>query len=79
MVHLKYEMSSFILPFQVPVQLPLISALSKLRISIPSDLRPVEARESILLALEELGTRFPQGFPKLNPVKVKISCSHIFE
>ncbi|XP_038889178.1 DExH-box ATP-dependent RNA helicase DExH10 isoform X2 [Benincasa hispida] len=53
----------------VPVQLPLISALSKLRISIPSDLRPVEARESILLALEELGTRFPQGFPKLNPVK----------
>ncbi|CAK9325858.1 unnamed protein product [Citrullus colocynthis] len=53
----------------VPVQLPLISALSKLRISIPSDLRPVEARESILLALEELGTRFPHGFPKLNPVK----------
>ncbi|CAK9170681.1 unnamed protein product [Ilex paraguariensis] len=53
----------------VPVQLPLISALSKLRISVPSDLRPVEARQSILLAVQELGKRFPQGLPKLNPVK----------
>ncbi|KAK7251471.1 hypothetical protein RIF29_34702 [Crotalaria pallida] len=53
----------------VPVQLPLISALSKLRIFIPPDLRPLEARQSILLAVQELGNRFPQGFPKLNPVK----------
>ncbi|XP_057955218.1 DExH-box ATP-dependent RNA helicase DExH10 isoform X2 [Malania oleifera] len=53
----------------VPVQLSLISALSKLRISIPSDLRPLEARQSILLAIQELGNRFPQGLPKLNPVK----------
>ncbi|GMY35165.1 DExH-box ATP-dependent RNA helicase DExH10 [Fagus crenata] len=53
----------------VPVQLPLISALSKLMISIPSDLRPLEARQSILLALQELKSRFPQGLPKLNPVK----------
>ncbi|PON79903.1 ATP-dependent RNA helicase Ski [Trema orientale] len=52
----------------VPVQLPLISALSRLRISIPPDLRPLEARQSILLAVQELGTRFPQGLPKLNPV-----------
>ncbi|XP_010467134.1 PREDICTED: DExH-box ATP-dependent RNA helicase DExH10 [Camelina sativa] len=53
----------------VPVQLPLISALSRLRVSVPSDLRPVEARQSILLALEELTNRFPLGFPKLHPVK----------
>ncbi|KAI9118765.1 hypothetical protein K1719_010210 [Acacia pycnantha] len=53
----------------VPVQLPLISALSKLRVAIPSDLRPLEARQSILLAVQELGNRFPQGLPKLNPVK----------
>ncbi|XP_071715485.1 DExH-box ATP-dependent RNA helicase DExH10 [Rutidosis leptorrhynchoides] len=53
----------------VPVQLPLISALSKLRISIPSDLRPMEARQSVLLAVQELEKRFPQGLPKLNPVK----------
>nr|XP_043623960.1 DExH-box ATP-dependent RNA helicase DExH10 [Erigeron canadensis] len=53
----------------VPVQLPLISALSKLRISIPSDLRPIEARQNVLLAVEELEKRFPQGLPRLNPVK----------
>ncbi|RDY13675.1 DExH-box ATP-dependent RNA helicase DExH10, partial [Mucuna pruriens] len=53
----------------VPVQLPLISALGKLRIAIPSDLRPLEARQSILLAVQELGNRFPQGLPKLHPVK----------
>ncbi|KAL2229213.1 DExH-box ATP-dependent RNA helicase DExH10 [Sesamum indicum] len=53
----------------VPVQLPLISALSKLRLSIPSDLRPTEARQSILLAVQELEKRYPQGLPKLNPVK----------
>ncbi|KAK9989592.1 hypothetical protein SO802_029831 [Lithocarpus litseifolius] len=64
----------------VPVQLPLISALSKLMISIPSDLRPLEARQSILLALQELSTRFPQGLPKLNPVKdMGIEDSEIVE
>ncbi|XXG57937.1 hypothetical protein AAC387_Pa04g0380 [Persea americana] len=53
----------------VPVQLPLICALSSIRISFPSDLRPVEARQSILLAVQELETRFPKGIPKLHPVK----------
>ncbi|KAL9330066.1 hypothetical protein ACSQ67_005069 [Phaseolus vulgaris] len=53
----------------VPVQLPLISTLGKLRVSIPSDLRPLEARQSVLLALHELINRFPGGIPKLNPVK----------
>ncbi|KAL0337166.1 UNVERIFIED_CONTAM: DExH-box ATP-dependent RNA helicase DExH10 [Sesamum calycinum] len=32
---------------QVPVQLPLISGLSKLRLSIPADLRPTEARKDM--------------------------------
>ncbi|XP_027339967.1 DExH-box ATP-dependent RNA helicase DExH10 isoform X1 [Abrus precatorius] len=64
----------------VPVQLPLISALSKLRIFIPPDLRPLEARQSILLALQELGNRFPQGLPKLNPVKdMNVQDSEIVE
>ncbi|XP_027919030.1 DExH-box ATP-dependent RNA helicase DExH10 [Vigna unguiculata] len=53
----------------VPVQLPLISTLGKLRVSIPSDLRPLEARQSVLLAVQELVNRFPGGLPKLNPVK----------
>lgn len=56
------------------MQLPLISGISKLRISIPSDLRPVEARQSILLAVQELERRFSQGLPKLNPVKVCHFC-----
>ncbi|XP_042378817.1 DExH-box ATP-dependent RNA helicase DExH10 [Zingiber officinale] len=53
----------------VPVPLPLISGLSSIRIAIPSDLRPAEARQNILLALQELGNRYPQGLPKLHPVK----------
>lgn len=56
------------------MQLPLISALGRLRISVPPDLRPLEARQSILLAVQELGNRFPQGLPKLNPVSVTMIC-----
>ncbi|KAK1577381.1 hypothetical protein Q3G72_021268 [Acer saccharum] len=64
----------------VPVQLPLISALSKIRISVPPDLRPLEARQSILLAVQDLESRFPQGLPKLNPVKdMKIEDHDIVE
>ncbi|XP_019446453.1 PREDICTED: DExH-box ATP-dependent RNA helicase DExH10-like [Lupinus angustifolius] len=64
----------------VPVQLALISSLSKLKVFIPSDLRPLEARQNILLAVQELGNRFPQGFPKLNPVKdMKIKDPEIVE
>uniref|UniRef100_A0A2P2MK80 RNA helicase n=1 Tax=Rhizophora mucronata TaxID=61149 RepID=A0A2P2MK80_RHIMU len=64
----------------VPVQLPLISALSKIRISIPPDLRPLEARQSILLAVQELQTRFPEGLPRLNPVKdMKIEDPEIID
>ncbi|GLT80298.1 hypothetical protein SLA2020_517460 [Shorea laevis] len=64
----------------VPVQLPLISALSKIRISIPPDLRPLEARQNILLAVQGLETRFPQGLPKLNPVTdMKIEDPEIVE
>ncbi|XP_021715893.1 DExH-box ATP-dependent RNA helicase DExH10-like [Chenopodium quinoa] len=53
----------------VPVQLSFIAALSKLRISVPPDLRPVDARQSLLLGVQELEKRFSQGLPKLNPVK----------
>lgn len=64
----------------VPVQLALISALSKIRISIPPDLRPLEARQNILLAVQGLETRFPEGLPKLNPVTdMKIEDPEIVE
>ncbi|CAA0818719.1 Protein HUA ENHANCER 2 [Striga hermonthica] len=53
----------------VPVQLPLLSAVSKLRISVPSDLRPMEARQDVLTGVQELEKRFPLGLPKLDPAK----------
>ncbi|KAM0828724.1 hypothetical protein ACQ4PT_067356 [Festuca glaucescens] len=52
----------------VPVPLPLVSGLSSVRINIPSDLRPPEARQNILSAVQELGKRYPQGLPKLHPI-----------
>ncbi|KAH0773738.1 hypothetical protein KY290_010875 [Solanum tuberosum] len=61
----------------VPIQLPLISSLSKLRISVPSDLRPLEARQSIFLAVQELEKGFPEGLPKLNPVKGDIYLTRV--
>ncbi|KAH9305965.1 hypothetical protein KI387_010369 [Taxus chinensis] len=53
----------------VPVQLPLICSLSALRVAIPQDLRPQEARQSVLMAVQELEKRFPKGVPKLDPVE----------
>ncbi|AQK90667.1 DExH-box ATP-dependent RNA helicase DExH10 [Zea mays] len=52
----------------VPVPLPLVSGLSSVRINIPPDLRPPEARQNILSAVQELGKRYPQGLPKLHPI-----------
>lgn len=53
----------------VPVPLPLLSGLSSIRIAVPPDLRPAEARQTVLLAVQELGKRYPLGLPKLHPVK----------
>ncbi|XP_006662774.2 DExH-box ATP-dependent RNA helicase DExH10 [Oryza brachyantha] len=53
----------------VPVPLPLLSGLSSVRINIPPDLRPSEARQNILFAVQELGKRYTQGLPKLDPIK----------
>ncbi|GLJ10341.1 hypothetical protein SUGI_0126470 [Cryptomeria japonica] len=53
----------------VPVQLPLICSLSALRVAIPQDLRPPEARQSVLMAVQELEKRFPKGLPKLDPIE----------
>ncbi|KAL2944212.1 DExH-box ATP-dependent RNA helicase DExH10 [Bienertia sinuspersici] len=55
----------------VPVQLPLIAALSKVRLSIPPDLRPVDSRQSILLAVQELERRFPQGLQSLKDMGIE--------
>ncbi|XP_024386921.1 DExH-box ATP-dependent RNA helicase DExH10 [Physcomitrium patens] len=53
----------------VPVRMPLICAISTLRVAAPRDLRPPEARQSVLMAVQELERRFPDGFPKLDPVE----------
>ncbi|BBN07456.1 ATP-dependent RNA helicase DOB1 [Marchantia polymorpha subsp. ruderalis] len=52
----------------VPVQMPLICGISALRVAVPGDLRPADARQSILLAVQELERRFPDGLPKLDPI-----------
>jgi hypothetical protein len=38
----------------VPVALPLVAAISTLRISVPQDLRPADARRAVLLSLQEV-------------------------
>lgn len=53
----------------VPVQMSLICGVSALRVAVPQDLRPVEARQSVLMAIQELERRFPDGLPKLDPIE----------
>ncbi|KAH7431683.1 hypothetical protein KP509_08G061100 [Ceratopteris richardii] len=53
----------------IPVQMSLICGVSALRVAIPQDLRPPEARQSVYMAIEELHKRFPEGLPKLDPVE----------
>lgn len=69
---------------KVPVRMPLICAISALRVAAPHDLRPPEARQSVLMAVDELKRRFPDGFPKLDPIEVGVlsvfgmgCCSHV--
>lgn len=50
--------------------MPFLCGLSSVRIAIPSDLRPSEARQNVLFAVQELAKRYPQGLPKLHPLKV---------
>ena len=52
------------------MQIPLICAISALRVAAPHDLRPPEAQQSVLMAVQELELRYPDGFPKLDPIKV---------
>jgi superfamily II RNA helicase len=54
---------------QVPVPMQMICAISALRVSVPNDLRPPEARRIVLMAVQELDRRFPDGVPKLDPIE----------
>eukprot|EP00850_Spirogloea_muscicola_P022162 SM000280S10717 [mRNA] locus=s280:13847:18973:+ [translate_table: standard] len=53
----------------IPVSLPLLNRISAVRVAVPQDLRPMPARESVQLAVQELQKRFPDGIPLLDPIE----------
>ncbi|GAB4813622.1 hypothetical protein N2152v2_000668 [Parachlorella kessleri] len=53
----------------IPVQLPLLTAISTLRISIPPDLRAPDSRRAVLLTLRELPKRYGPRLPELDPLQ----------
>ncbi|XP_076812190.1 exosome RNA helicase MTR4-like [Clavelina lepadiformis] len=53
----------------IPVMIQLITAISSVRLFLPKDLRPLDNRQSLLLSLEEVNKRFPDGIPLLDPVE----------
>eukprot|EP00887_Chlorella_sp_A99_P001342 scaffold14.g1342.t1 len=54
-------------PLVVPVSLQELASISSVRIFIPRDLRPPEARARGASALAEVEKRFPNGLPLLDP------------
>ncbi|KAN0061634.1 ATP-dependent RNA helicase mtr4 [Thecaphora frezii] len=53
----------------VPVLLSTIMRLSGIRIFLPKDLRPSEARATVAKNLAEVKRRFAKGVPELDPIK----------
>ncbi|GBF91342.1 hypothetical protein Rsub_03662 [Raphidocelis subcapitata] len=53
----------------LPVALPLVAELSTLRVALPADLRPADARQSVLASLRDVARRYPDGPPRLDPVE----------
>lgn len=56
-------------PLVVPVLLSTIEGLSLLRIFLPKDLRPAQARETVWKGVLEVQRRFPDGITLLDPVQ----------
>ncbi|KAH9919459.1 antiviral helicase [Epithele typhae] len=56
-------------PLVVPVLLSTVDSISNLRIFMPKDLRPLDARTTTFKTLQEVHARFPDGVPLLDPVK----------
>lgn len=52
----------------VPIKLDLIRQFSSVRVYYPNDLRPLDNRMSVLKTLKEVGARFPDGIPLLDPI-----------
>ncbi|OCH89470.1 antiviral helicase [Obba rivulosa] len=56
-------------PLVVPVLLSTIDAISRLRVFLPKDLRPLQARETAWKSVQEVQRRFPDGIPLLDPIQ----------
>jgi ATP-dependent RNA helicase DOB1 len=63
----------------VPVALHLITAVSAVRLYVPSDLRPLDNRTSVLKAVQEVQSRFPDGLPPLDPIEDMGIKEHAFK
>jgi ATP-dependent RNA helicase DOB1 len=53
----------------VPVSVHLLTALSTVRLYIPKDLRPKDARQTVLKSIQEVKRRFSDNLPLLDPVE----------
>ncbi|KAF8343118.1 antiviral helicase [Cantharellus anzutake] len=61
-------------PLVVPVMLSTLQEISALRLHVPKDLRPLEARQTLWRSVLEVKKRFPQAIPLLDPItNMKIS------
>ncbi|UJR21841.1 hypothetical protein I4U23_024915 [Adineta vaga] len=53
----------------IPIQHTLIRDISAIRVYLPDDLRPKEARQSVLKSVQDIKQRHPSGLPLLDPAK----------
>jgi len=56
-------------PVVVPVLLSTVQSISKVRIHLPKDLRPRDARDTAWRSVREVQRRFPKGIDLLDPVE----------
>lgn len=53
----------------IPVTFNCIQAISHLRLNLPNDLKPLEARNGMKKHLNEVSKRFPDGIALLDPIE----------
>lgn len=53
----------------IPVLLDLVDQLSSVRVYLPKDLRPADARRQVEKTIGEVQARFPGGLPVLDPIE----------
>eukprot|EP00795_Rhopilema_esculentum_P004965 gene4965-21311_t len=53
----------------VPVLIHLLQSISSIRLYLPKDLRPLDARETVKKSVQEVKKRFPDGLPVLDPIE----------